>query len=172
MGGILFQVPIPADDPIAQPRRPETPKGQKDSQEGKITRPWTDYFTSLGGQVQQATRAVDTVSLPTQTATIGPTDISDGNLAGGVYSFGYFLAITNAGGAGGTVSVTLDWTYDGTARSWTGAVLNSDVAAEWDSENKLIRIDSGSPVRYSTTVVAGAPLAEYSIDVVLSQVQA
>lgn len=168
--GILSQVPIPLSDPIAWPRRQK----EIESREGTLTTPWIDYFTSLGGQVQAGSSRVAQVAFPAgQTASIGATDITNGAIAAGLYAFWFYLRITVAGGAGYTVQVTLDWLDGGVARSFVGNVMPGTILANNNSDGvPLIRVDGGSPVRYSVAVVVGAPpVMQYALDVVLLRVQ-
>lgn len=165
--GVLGLVPIPLSDPIAYPRRQK----EIETREGTLTTPWIDYFTSLGGQVQAGSSRVAAVALTAQGASIGATDITNGDIGAGLYAFSYYLRVTTAGGAGYTLQVTLDWLDGGVARSFQGVVLNGTVLANYESDGvPLIRVDGGAPVRYSVVVVAGVPPAiVYAIDVFLAR---
>jgi hypothetical protein len=173
--GFLANAPPPVDDPIAQVKREEfkARKGvpeRPDPQEGRITRTWLDFFVSLIGIVERASVRRFSASVSDDGSTIGPTDISDGTLPGGLYRFSYYASITAASGGPSTLTVTLDWTDRGNAKAYSGAAITSNVVTASQSAVLLIHIDSGSPVRYSTAW-AGAGMT-YDLFVVLEQVEA
>lgn len=151
LGGLLGNAPIPLEDPIAQPKRASFGKNP-DPSEGRCTRSWIDWFTSLTNTVSASSTRVASVDIQ-DSVSLGATDITDGNIAAGVYRFSYYSSITVAGGTPGALTVTLDWTEEGLARSFTGTGI-ADVTdtSLSESNTQLIKVDGASPVRYSLTV--------------------
>lgn len=166
LGGILANAPLPLEDPIAQPKRAQYGKGE-DPQEGHVTRSWLDWFTSLTNSVTASSTRIASVVLTDQSGNIGATDISNGALAAGLYRFSFYASITAAGGAGQTVTPTLDWTEAGLARAYTGSALDATDTSKSDSAIRLIRIDGASPVRYSVVRTGG----RYTFAVILETIQ-
>lgn len=167
---VLNDTPIPVDDPIAQPKRPQF-KDRPDPFEGHITRPWVDYFTSQGTATTQSPSRIASAAASSQTGSIGAVDISDGLLAAGLYRFTYYASITRAAGVSSSLAVTLDWTDGGNAKAFTGAAITANAVTASQSGSQLIRIDAASPVRYSTTYASvGAPTMAYALDVILERI--
>lgn len=168
LGGLLSGAPLPLEDPIAQAKRPQFGKGS-DPQEGHITRSWLDWFTSLTNSVSAASTRIAAVELPAQVGDIGLTDISNGDLAHGVYRLSSYTSITTAGAAG-LLQTIFNWTEAGLARAFTTTGLDTTDTTKSESATKLILVDGASPVRYSTTG-ATAGLA-YTLVVTLESMQA
>lgn len=173
MGGTLAIVPIPIDDPIAKPHRPEFGKGP-DPQEGHVTRPWTDYFTSSGQSMQAATQRVGVpAALTAQAANIGATDFGGGDLTTGLYVINWYSRITTVAGVSSSLTVTFDWQDGGVAVSFTPAAITGNTTNSFGSYALPIHIDSASPVRFSTVYASNpAGQMQYSIFIALQRIDA
>lgn len=165
-------VPIPISDPIAFTTRKEyVARREKDPQEGKVTQPWVDYFTSQGQGLSNTTTLLQTAALSSQTASIGATDLTGGGLTAGFYMLMYYARITRAAGISSSLEVVLDWTDAGQAVTFTGAAMVANVVTEFQSGIQVFPSDSLSPIRYSTIyATAGAPTMEYKLTVKLFRV--
>lgn len=151
-------VPIPIQDAISQPTREEFVKrGQRDPKEGLVTQPWVDYFTSQGQLTGDAPARIKTVQLTTQSAAIGATDFSGATLSSGLYRVSYYARITTPDGVSSSLTVTFDWTDGGATPSFSGAAITGNTVTSYQSETKLIHIDSLSPIRYSTAYASNTP---------------
>jgi len=162
-------VPIPLQDPIAQPARIEFVKrGQKDPKEGTVTQAWLDWFTSQSDSLSASSTRINTVPLTTQFAAIAPTDFSGANLSAGLYRISYYARITQAAGVNSSLTVTFDWTDGGVSPSFSGAAITGNTTTTFQSATFPIHIDSLSPVRYSTAYVSvGAPVMQYALYIFL-----
>lgn len=159
-------IPIPIGDAIATP--PVNKRGDREPRAGQVTQPWVDWFTSIGDQVSAAPEEASTVRLASQSASIGATDMSDGNLPAGLYRFSWYARITQAAGVSSSLTVTVDWTDGGVACAFSGAAMVGNVVTEIQSETKMIEIDNATPVRYSTVYAsAGAPVMLYKLVILL-----
>jgi hypothetical protein len=168
-------VPLPLNDPIARTKRPEYwGKGEKaDPQEGGLTDAFIAFFTQFGLTLEGAPARVASVALTGQSASIGATDMSSGGLSAGLYEFAWYARITQAATTSSSLTVTLDWTDGGVSPSFSGAAITGNTVTTFQSETKLIRIDSLSPVRYSTVYSSsGATPMQYALYVTLTEVQA
>jgi hypothetical protein len=154
-GGILANAPMPLSDPVVNLKT------------GRLWPSWLDWFTSLTNSVTASSQRIASVALPNQGLNIAATDITNGDIAAGLYRFSYSAAITAVLGPG-TLTTTLDWTYDGVARSFTGTGINAAVPSGAESAVLLIRSDGASPIRYSTVYTGGGT---YNLDVTLETVQ-
>lgn len=175
MTAVLNNVPVPAADPIAAKKRREFfGQGEReDPQEGLITEHWREYFDQSGRLQEQAPSRIGQTTLTDQAANISATDISGGNLSSGLYRFTYYTRITRAAGVSSSLTVTLSWTDGGIACSFSGAAITANTTSTTQSETKLLRIDSVSPVSYSTAYAsAGAPTMQYRLDVALEEIWA
>jgi hypothetical protein len=162
-------VPIPISDPIARPPRKEyVEKRQKDPQEGMVTQPWIDFFTDQEQLTGQAPSRVASANLTTQSASIGATDLTGGSISAGLYRITYYMEITQAAGVSSSITVSFDWSSGGVAKTFPGTAETGNTTTTYQSGIFMIRSDNLSPVRYSTTYVSvGAPVMEYSLDVLL-----
>jgi len=166
-------VPIPLQDPIAQPRRASFGKLAKDPLEGLISSSWVSYFNDLGVSAQAAPSRIGSVSYSDQIASRSATDISDGGLSGGLYRLSYYARITQAASTSSSLTVLLDWTDGGATPSYSGAAMTGNTVTTVQSGSILIQVDPTSPVRYSATYVSvGATVMKYSLHVVLEKVLA
>lgn len=169
---VLNNVPIPLQDPISRPRRVQF-GNRRDPLEGTLSDVWVRWFDQLGLVTEQAPSRIATVELTAQAASISATDMTDGTLSAGLYEVKFYARITQAGTVSSSLTVTLDWTDGGVTPSFSGAAITGNTTTTFQSETKLIRIDSTSPVRYSTTYASvGATPMNYSLDVVLNEVRA
>ena len=172
MTATLNDAPIPLYDPIARVKRKEYGK-REDPLEGHLTRPWVDYFNNLVKTLAAAPSRKNVVELPAQQAAIGATDLSGGSLSAGIYRLSWWVRITRAATTSSSVTVTLDYSDGGAALAFSGAALAGNTITTWQSESKLIRVDVGSPVRYSTAYASvGAVPMQYALVFVLEEVKA
>lgn len=171
---VLGRAPIPLTDPVARPkRRDQFSEKQKDPLEGTMSDAWADYFSRLVSTVAASATRISSAAKVAQSASIAATDISGGTLKAGVYRVSYYTRITQAAGTSSSLTVTLSWTDGGVAQSQAFAAIVGNTTTSLQTEAMLIRIDSGSPVRYATAYVSvGAPAMEYSLDVILEVMDA
>ncbi len=163
-------VPMPAQDPIANPRR-EQYKDRKDPHEGLVTQSWLEWLTDLNATIVSAPSTMEVVSLTAQVATIGATDIAGSLQTGGIYRLSYYTRITTAGGVSSSLTIGLDWTDAGQAVTFTGAAMVANTVTTYQSGTQLIVVDSLSPIRYSTTYASvGVPAMAYKLSVILEKI--
>jgi len=167
---VLNNFPLPLGDPIGKPKRTELfgPK-DRDPQEGRLSDSWVDALTQNQKVVEAATVRIFSVTAIDQGAPIAATDMTDGSLTTGLYEVKYYLVVSQASGAGAQLDVTIDWQDRGVARSFTSVNLNPTVLAGIASDARPIRVDAGSPVRYSTNYDGDK---FYDLRVVLMEVEA
>lgn len=165
VAGLLANAPLPTDDPFVIITKREGEDANPN--EGRLTRPAIDYLTALVSSVSSTASRISSIELSAQSGDIAATDISSGDLAAGMYRLWYYLSIT-AAGALGTLTLTLDWTEDGIARTFTSTALDETNTSKHTEGALLIRIDGASPVRYAT---AGATFGVgYTLTVQLESV--
>lgn len=172
---LLTNVPLPFGDPIATPRdRQRYAAGQKDPKEGRVPRSWQEALTNLQDVTQASAVRLNQVTRTGMTASIAATDFSGGDLSAGLYLVQYYAEITVAAGTSSSLTVTFDWTHRSISKSVNGAaIVNGTNSTVQTGPPHLIRIDSASPVRYSTTYVSvGAPAMEYALYATVSKVAA
>jgi hypothetical protein len=173
MVAVLNSVPIPLQDPISRPKRPQFGK-EKDPMEGLVSTTWERYLTQQSQVLSQTPARVGvTVSLTNQNASIGATDMSGGTLSAGLYQIQYYARITTADGTSSSLTVTFDWTDGGVAPSYSGAAMTGDTTTTIQSGIILIRSDALSPIRYSTVYASNTPgRMKYQLYVTLSEILA
>lgn len=172
---ILTNAPLPFGDPIATPRdRQRYAAGQKDPREGRVPKAWQEALSNLRDVTEASAARLNSVSLTGQTASLAATDFTGGALPAGLYRIDYYAAITRAAGTSSSLTVTFDWTDGSVSKTVSGAaIVDGTNSAVQTGPPHLIRIDSASPVRYSTTYVSvGAPTLEYKLYAVLSKIDA
>lgn len=167
----INSAPLPVNDPIARPRRPNL---NPDPLEGLVSDAWVEWFTRLNLVTNAAPGRVNPASAVTaQTASIATTDISGGALGAGLYRISYYARITTAAGTSSSLTVTLGWTESGVALGLAGTAMTGNTVTTVQSGTALLMVDSATPITYATTYASvGAPAMQYRLSVVLEQVQA
>lgn len=165
------QPPIPLSDPIAQPRRANIPKDQKDVFEGLITDPWVKWFQTQTQTIQSTPQSAGSVSLTNQSASIAATAIPSGSLSSGVFRVSYYNRVTQAATTSSGLQMIFGWTDSGIACSKTFTNVTGNTTATTDTGTLLIYADSASPITYSTVYASvGGTVMKYKLIVVLEQV--
>ncbi len=173
-------VPPPNGDPISAPRK----KFQGDTlgevvaylrtldSQGFITQIWLRFLSQLQQTIGASTVRVNSVPLSGQTASIGATDFSGGGISGGLYLVQAYARITQASGATSSLIVALGWTDGAVVQSEAWPTLTGNtVTTLFTGAAKTIRVDTNSPITYTVTYAStGAPVMQYSLDLVLSRV--
>jgi len=167
---VLNNFPLPLGDPIGKPKRTELfgPR-DRDPQEGRLSDSWVDALTQNQKVVEAATVRIFSVTAIDQGAPIAAVDMTDGSLTTGLYEVKYYLAVSAAAGVGTQLDVTFDWQDRGVARTFTSAKLDPTVLTDNTSAARPIRVDAGSPVRYSTNYDGNQT---YDLRAVLMEVEA
>lgn len=175
MSSSPLAVPVPINDPIATPRNwqkyPHT-GGKRDPEEGRITRPWVDFFT-VSQQAQSVTPTLLVgVHLTAQTASIAATPFSTPALSAASYRITYYFRVTTAASISSSLLVTLSWTQGGVSCSKSFAAVTGNTTATTDSGSYTVTVDQASPINYATTYASvGTPMA-YSLDVFMETIPA
>lgn len=163
--------PLPVQDPIAAPRRPEFKQGQKDPLEGLVTQSWIEALTNLSANVDDAPVRQSSVTLTTQGGSIGATDLTAGGLAGGLFRITYYARITRAATTSSSLTITFSWTETSVSPSYSGAAITGNTTTTIQSGSIMIRSDANSPITYATTYASvGATTMQYRLDIVLESV--
>lgn len=172
---ILTNAPLPFGDPIATPRdRQRYAAGQKDPKEGRVPKAWQEALSNLRDVTEASAARLNSVSRTEQDASISATDFAGGALPAGLYRIDYYAAITQAATTSSELTVTFDWTDGSISKTVSGALMNGNTTSTVQTgPPHLIRIDSASPVRYSTTYASvGATPMKYKLYAVISKIDA
>jgi hypothetical protein len=162
--------PPPTLDRIARAGSPGVRQGL-DAKKGMLTEPWVDWFRHLTGAIDDAPQHLNTVTLTTQAASIGATDMSDGAIAAGLYRVTYYARITQAATTSSSLTVTLGWTDGGAGPGFSGAAMTGNTTTTVQSETFMLRTDARAAINYSTTYASvGATPMQYRLDIVLMRV--
>ncbi len=168
-------LPLPLNDDLVQGKdRRRYPKPDDvDPNEYRIDPLWAQALIQQQAAINASPSRVNTVQLKDQAASIAPTDMSGGVLAAGFYRAMWYATVSIAGDGASSVSVTLDFTDRGQAKSRTYSVIAGSSTGTFAQDGGVIRVDKASPVRYSTTYAAGGgtPL-KYDLVLVLERVNA
>lgn len=171
----ILPVPIPFTSPIAKPRdRQKYPNAdEKDPEEGKLPDEWVTYLSSQAESTAAAVQRLFMVELTQQDTSLGATDISNGALTSGLYSFRYYARVTRAASINSSLTVTFDWRDGGGTLTFSDSAITGNTTTSYGEQTVLIHVDGAAPVRYSTTYAsAGATTMQYSLYVVLERVNA
>lgn len=153
--------PFPAKDPIA------------DRKTLTITKEWITWFTDLLTSVDASPSRLQTVELSAQGASIGATAIPLGALGVGLYRVTYAARITRAATTSSSLTVTIQWTDHTVNLTQAGAPMTGNTPATYQTGTYLLRIDSSTPILYSTTYASvGATSMQYQLDIVLESIKA
>lgn len=120
------------------------------------------WFNSLRASVDAAATLVPggTVQLTGQTATIGTTAIPSGTLAAGLYQVQWYAQVITPAGVASSFQVTISWTRNGVAQSFTGTLKNANTTATNEPDKGLlIHIDAATPVSYAVAYVSNPAAA-------------
>lgn len=165
-------VPLPLQDPIARPARPEyEKKGQSDPLAGTITDSWVQYFTSQGQTVSTTAQRVQLVAERGQSASIATTDMAPGTITGGIYRIQSYIRITTAASVSSSVQLAFTFTDHGQAVTITLAAITGNTVTTTQSAVSLFYADAGTPVTYAVTYSSvGATSAVYQAYLLLEQI--
>ena len=140
-------------------------------EQGIVRRTWQVWFRNLTNTVDDAPSRIQTVSLVSQSASIGTTSIPSTSLTAGLYRVTWYLRITTAAGTSSSVTVTLGWTDDAVTMSLSGAAVTGNATTTSQTQTSLVAVDNASPVTYATTYSSsGAPAMQYALDITLEAV--
>ena len=169
----VLSVPLPADDPIARPRRKNIPVGQKDDQEGLCTDVWIKYLQNREDAITAAPQRNASTSVSAQSASIGATSIPTQALNAGLYRVTFYATVTTQATVSSSLEVTISWTDIGQARFITSTAYTGNSVSGAATGSVMFYADAGAPVTYSTTyATVGATDMVYSLQVVLEKVDA
>lgn len=125
--------------------------------DGMVSEPWERWLTTQAQALSQApNRLVPLVPLTDKNASIGTTNFTPGFVPAGVYWLTYYTRITTVAAVNSSLTVTLGWTDHGTAQTFSGAAIVGNTINDWQSDTKLVYVDSLTPVTYSTTYASNA----------------
>jgi hypothetical protein len=172
-------IPLPYGDPIARARQPfkgntlrEVVDYLRLERQGFLTERWLEYLTQQAADQASASTRVNSLELKDKSASLGATDFSGGDLDAGLYEVLAYATIITPAGVSSSLTVTLDWTDRSASKSASG-VTTGNTTGTVLQVGGLIRVDSASPVRYSTTYVSNPAAAMvYDLLVVLRRVAA
>lgn len=165
-------VPIPVHERMVSLRnRKRYPRPEdSDPQEGMATRSWIEWLTNQSAIQASSPRRVSYVELQDKAASVAATDISDGGLEAGFYRVSYYATISQAATTSCSLVVALDWTDRSAVKTLTGTAVTTNSTATVQVGGGLIRIDSNSPVRYTTTYGSvGATPMQYDLVITLER---
>lgn len=175
-------IPPPNGDPIAAPRKSFSGSGLQDvldylrvqESQGYITQIWLRWLTQIQQVITAGTTRLNIVTKTAQSASIGATDFSGGSISGGLYLIQTYERITQAATTSSSLTVTLGWTDGGVVQSFSWPALTGNtVTTVLTGPPVTIRVDNRSPITYATTYASvGATPMKYSLDLVLSRVEA
>lgn len=164
-----INAPLPIWDPIARPRDPNTPRGQRDPLEGTIPLSWIQYFTSQSQQINAAPQSSKKIILA-QSAAIATTSIPNPSSSSGAYRVSYYTRITTPATTSSSLTVTIGFTDNGVAESFSGTAITLNTVLAAQTNTYLIFSDAAAPITYSTAYASvGATPMQYKLMVVLEQ---
>jgi len=162
--------PPPVRDAIARQARPEF-RGKIDPLAGLVGDVWVEWFTQLTDDVDSTSARIGGVSLTSQAASIGATDLSGGTISGGLYRLTYYARITQAASTSSSLTVSFGWTDGSVSPTYSGAAITGNTTTTIQSGSIMVKVDANSPITYSTTYASvGATPMQYKLEVVLEQV--
>ncbi len=140
---------------------------------GRLTEKWIDWFSSLNVRQNTIAQRLRTVTLETQSASIGTTTIPLGALGAGLYRVTTYVRITRPATTSSSLTVTVGWIETAITLTLSGAAIVGNTTSSVQTNTYLVRIDAASPVTYSTTYASvGGTTMQYRLDLVLERVDA
>ena len=164
-------LPLPANDPIATPRKQGIPAGQRDPDEGKCTDAWQRWLLAQAQTNEASQVRTQVVQLTGQAGSIGATSLVPGGSSTGLYEVSYYTRVTQAAGVSSSLTVTIGWTDHTIALTLSGGALTGNSTSTLQTFSRLFFCDGNTPITYSTTYASnGAPVMQYELYVVLQEV--
>jgi hypothetical protein len=159
------RTPAPLSTPISD-------KDMRGRFSGYVPTPWSDYFNGLDSQLAQSFSVVESVAVPSASAAIGTTPISNVILSAGLYRVSYYVVETQADNVGSSLQIGIAWTDRGVSRFLNGVALTGNSVNVVQSNTYLLRVDRATPITYGVNYssTGGAPKMIYSLDISLEQV--
>jgi hypothetical protein len=119
---------------------------------------FTELFTLLGQTASLAGNGAASVGLTTQSASIAPTDLGSTSYSAGVYRVSMSAQITQAATVSSSLTVSVAWTSNGAACSYSWPALTGNTTATVGvAPPVVILVDQGTNVSYSTAYASAGP---------------
>lgn len=162
---IPTSIPIPLQEPIAEAKTTNPLRGF-------ITFSWIQWLTSIAQSISLTATAVGGANISDQSASVPATDLASSVLSAGLYEVKWYARITQAATVSSSLTVTIDWTEDGGAQSYTAPAITGNTTTTKQPDIQLfLPIDGASPVRYTLTYASvGATPMKFKFAAVLSAV--
>jgi hypothetical protein len=138
---------------------------------GLIAEAWRSWFGRLPATLNAIPSIVNTVSLATQSASIGTTNFAGTSLLAGVYRVSYHARISQAASISSSLTITIAWTEGAVGQSYSGPAITGNTTSTGQNRTLLIRSDAGAAVNYSTSYASNAAGMQYSLDLVFEKVK-
>jgi len=139
---------------------------------GMLSRSWLEWFARLVSTLASIPNVVNGTVLEDQGASISATDFSGTFIPAGLYRASYRIRVSRAAGVSSSLTVTLAWTGDSVAQSFTGAALTGNTTATYQQGTVILRSDADALVTFAVTYGSvGAPTMQYEIDVFLEKLR-
>jgi len=137
---------------------------------GRVTQAMRYWLLALADRLNRTPEVVQTVSLTTQTASLGATTISVLSLPAGVYRLSAAARITTAASSSSSLTLTFGWTQAVTCTA-SSAAITGNTTATTGSFMVVVRADAATALTYATTYASsGGTAMVYRRDVVVEQV--
>jgi hypothetical protein len=171
MASPLNPVPLPIGDKVVKSRNwKRYPRlEQLDPNEDLISDIWAAFLSQQASTQAASPARIGGASVSASSASIGATDFSGGSVAEGNYQILVYARITQAAGVSSSLTIAFDWVDGGVVCSRTlTALTGNTVTTVLTDPSLVIRVDSASPVRYSTVYASNpAGVMQYSLEIML-----
>jgi hypothetical protein len=166
MPGFII-APAPRENPLVR-----VPTSKGDPNAYLPTEIWSKFIDNWIAVSNLKPTKIFDARLENQTASIAATDVSNGELAAGLYRVSYYTRITRAATTSSSLQVSLSWNDGTVAQLETFTALVGNTTGTHQSQTMLIRADKNSPVRYEAAyATAGAVTMAFALYVTLEHVR-
>lgn len=132
------------------------------------------YLTAISDQATVTPRKLGTgVDLSGQSASTGATQLYLTAIPSGLYRVNYYVEVTQPATVSSSLEVTISWTSQGVAKSYTGAAMTGNTTTTYQFGIVVLRSDENAPITYAITYASsGATAMEYFLGITLEQLDA
>lgn len=132
---------------------------------------WRDWFLRLRQSVDLSSLVRRSLRLENQSAAIAVTSLEGGTVAAGLYVVSWYLSVTTPAGVSSSATVTIGWTDNGQAKSYTGPAMNGNSLATSQGEQRVMFYSDAAPITYAVAYASNPAAAMvYDLRIVLQSV--
>lgn len=137
--------------------------------QGRITFAWVQWFNALSNAQGNSPSRIGQLSLATQSASLGATDIGGATSSAGLYQAQFYCRVTLPASVSSSIQVSIGWTDDGVTQGRTSTAQTGNTTTTLDEGTIVIYSDAASPVTIAVAYASVGTPMEYKLYATLTK---